>query len=39
VDPARVDGLLPPRNRIRGFVYDVKTGRLNEVATEPATVR
>jgi carbonic anhydrase len=26
-----VSPFLPPKDRVRGFVYDVKTGRLAEV--------
>jgi carbonic anhydrase len=29
---------LPHRDKVRGFVYDVSTGRLNEVALTPAVV-
>jgi carbonic anhydrase len=30
---------IPRKDKIRGFVYDVKSGRLNEVAVEAATAR
>jgi carbonic anhydrase len=30
---------VPKKDRIRGFVFDVNSGRLNEVAVEPATAR
>ncbi len=39
VERIKASPFIPHKDRIRGFVYDVKTGRLNEVATEPATVR
>ena len=28
---------IPRKDKVRGFIYDVKTGRLNEVAVEAAT--
>jgi carbonic anhydrase len=28
---------IPRKDKVRGFIYDVKSGRLNEVAVEAAT--
>ncbi len=39
---ARVEAspFIPRKDRVRGFIYDVKTGRLNEVAERvPAATR
>src|SRR6202047_4944971 len=30
---------IPRKDKVRGFIYDVKTGKLNEVAVEAATAR
>jgi catechol 2,3-dioxygenase-like lactoylglutathione lyase family enzyme len=30
---------IPHKDKIRGFIYDVKSGRLNEVAVEAAATR
>jgi len=39
VERIKASPFIPHKDRIRGFVYDVQTGHLNEVATEPAAVR
>ncbi len=39
VERIKASPFILRKDRIRGFVYDVNTGRLSEVATEPAAVR